>query len=111
MYRTRSELARYGAPATFLLLITVVVLIIHSSRLRESTPAATTRIEQTTQSTTTKRPTPPRFYRVQSGDTLGAIAARFDTTVERLLVINPGVEPTALRVGQRIQISGQVKPG
>lgn len=44
-------------------------------------------------------------YNIQSGDTLGAIAARFDTTIESILATNPDIEPTNLQVGQRICIA------
>jgi len=33
------------------------------------------------------------------------VAIRFDTTVEDLLALNPGIEPTNLEVGQRIRVS------
>ena len=32
------------------------------------------------------------------------MAIRFSTTVEELLALNPGIEPTNLNVGQRIRI-------
>jgi LysM repeat protein len=41
---------------------------------------------------------------VRSGDTLGTIADRFGTTVDQLLVLNPGIDPRALRVGQRLRV-------
>lgn len=56
----------------------------------------------------TAPPAPPavprREYTIRSGDTLDAVAAAHDTTVDELLVLNPGVDPTALRVGQRIRL-------
>src|SRR5438093_7733506 len=36
---------------------------------------------------------------IQSGDTLGSIALKYDTTVEKLLGLNPGVDPNALHPG------------
>jgi LysM repeat protein len=47
---------------------------------------------------------PAQYYVIRSGDTLDAIAARFATTVDALLALNPGVEPTTLRPGQRLRI-------
>jgi LysM repeat protein len=41
---------------------------------------------------------------IQSGDTLDAIAVRFATTVDQLLSLNPGTEPTTLRPGERLRI-------
>jgi LysM repeat protein len=41
---------------------------------------------------------------VQSGDTLGSIAAKTGTSVAQLERLNPGINPTALRVGERIRV-------
>ena len=43
-----------------------------------------------------------REYTIQSGDTLFQLARRFNTTVDRLIVLNPGIEPDRLEVGQVI---------
>jgi len=32
------------------------------------------------------------------------VADEFDTTVEELLVLNPGLDPVALTIGQRIRV-------
>jgi LysM repeat protein len=32
------------------------------------------------------------------------VAQKYSTTVEQLLTLNPGVDPTALHIGQRIRI-------
>jgi N-acetylmuramoyl-L-alanine amidase len=47
---------------------------------------------------------PAQYYVIQSGDTLDAIAVRFGTTVDELLQLNPGTEPTTLRPGDRLRI-------
>jgi len=55
----------------------------------------------------TEPPTPTaefRIYRVQSGDTLSAIAARFDTTVSAIVNLNDLKSANSLRVGQRLKI-------
>jgi LysM repeat protein len=58
-----------------------------------------------TPSPATPSPTPKqRTYRVRSGDTLIAIAARFGTTVKALRELNDIGDPTLLRVGQRLVI-------
>ena len=52
-------------------------------------------------------PTPDyRIYRVQPGDTLSAIAARFDTTVSAIVNLNDLKNANSLRVGQRLKIPG-----
>jgi LysM repeat protein len=43
-------------------------------------------------------------YTVQSGDTLGRIAAQFATTAERIQALNNLAEPRALRIGTRLVI-------
>jgi LysM repeat protein len=43
-------------------------------------------------------------YTVQPGDTLNRIAARFDTTVERIQAWNDLPDPRSLRVGARLVI-------
>ncbi len=47
---------------------------------------------------------PRRYYVIASGDTLGAIAGDFATTVDALLRLNPGIEPTALTPGEQLRI-------
>jgi LysM repeat protein len=102
----RGELKRYGAPAAFLAAVTIAVLLVRSGLQTESSPGtttvATTRATSTTTATTTVKR--PRFYRLRAGETLSDVAIRFDTTVEDLLALNPGIEPTNLRVGQRIRV-------
>ena len=44
------------------------------------------------------------FYTVVAGDTLFAIATRFNTTVNAILQANPGIDPNRLFVGQRLCI-------
>jgi LysM repeat protein len=114
--RGRARLARYAAPAAFLAAATIAVVLVRAGLEdgEEPRPAAAT----TTQATTTApvETSPPttggtatdpagaEFYAIQSGDTLADVAERFDTTVEQLLVLNPDVDPVALRIGQRIRV-------
>jgi LysM repeat protein len=100
--------ARYVAPAAFLLAVTGVVLLVRSS-LRSDKPAVdTTSAAVTTRAVTTRpllRPAAPkRYYVIASGDTLDAIAAQFGTTVDKLLLLNPGIEPTTLRPGEQVRV-------
>ncbi len=43
-------------------------------------------------------------YKVKSGDTLSAIAARFDTTVRNLVDLNDIADPSRLRIGQILKL-------
>ncbi len=128
----RRELKRYGAPAAFLLAVTIAVLLIKAG-LGGSTSATTTAgalptaaATTTTRATTSAKltlTTPPvvtssttstdttatsttagRTYTIQSGDTLGGVAAKENTTVDELLRLNPGIDPKTLHVGQQIRV-------
>ena len=43
-------------------------------------------------------------YTIQSGDTLGKVAAQYGVSLDNLLGANPGVQPRYLKVGQTIII-------
>jgi LysM repeat protein len=123
----RRELTRYGAPAAFLLAVTIAVLLIKSgldSGSKEPTVAAPTTTAHTTATAatttitltgsattvgtttvgTTTSVANAQYYTIQSGDTLGAIAAQYNTTVDQLLTWNPGLDPAGLQPGQRIRV-------
>jgi LysM repeat protein len=107
---TRGKAARYVAPTVFLLAVTGAVLLVRSS-LHSDKPAATStsRLVATRAATTptpaVSRPSPPmQYYVIASGDTLDAIASRFATSVDALLRLNPGIQPTALRPGKHVRI-------
>jgi len=53
---------------------------------------------------TSSAPTSQRTYRVQAGDTLVAIAARFGTTVKAIAELNGISDPSRIRVGQILRI-------
>jgi LysM repeat protein len=128
--RRRRELTRYGSPVAFLAAVTIAVVLIKaglsgssdspptvgalptsSSTTSTTTPTTTMLVltapaGTTTAATTTTETTTPgaQYYVVQSGDTLGSVAQKYSTTVDQLLTLNPGVDPTALRIGQRIRV-------
>jgi LysM repeat protein len=104
---------RLLAPLAFLVAATVLVLVVHRALNADSgatpTPAASvtepgTSATQPTTSTKDEAPAKKKFYRVQPGDTLDAIAARFKTTTDELIRLNQNIDPLSLTVGQRIRI-------
>ena len=123
--RRRQQLTRYGAPAAFLAAVTIAVILIKAglnggsgatttvgalpTTSTATKPTTTTKLVLTTATatltgTTTETTTPgAEYYVVQSGDTLGSIAQKYNTTVDELMTLNPGVDPTALHIGQRIR--------
>lgn len=124
--RTRQQLTHYGAPAAFLAAVTIAVILIKAGLNAgsgstttlglptTSTPAktatTTTKLVLTTPqggtTTTGTDTTAPgaEYYVVLSGDTLGSIAGKYSTTVDELMTLNPGIDPTAMHIGQRIRI-------
>ena len=110
--KPRPGVARYVAPAAFLLGVTIAVLLIRSGLGGGASPQATTRGPMTRPTTTlahtTTRPTKTgsarQFYTVQSGDTFGSIAAKEGITVSELQALNPGVSSNSLQVGQKLRV-------
>ena len=117
---TREALARIAAPAAFLLAVSIAVVLVRAGlRDGDAGPPPPTAIVST-QTVEELPPVPPvprpttaptttseigvEFYEIQSGDTLAAVAARFGTTVEQLLILNPDADPVALSIGQRIRV-------
>jgi LysM repeat protein len=102
-----SRLTRFAAPAAFLAAVTIGVLIVRAGFESGKQPAkatTTATARTTTTGTKTHKRRGVRAYTVQSGDTLGSIAAKTRTTVARLEQLNPGIDPTVLRIGQRIRV-------
>jgi hypothetical protein len=113
-----SGLARLAAPVAFLLAATIAILLVRSaihegenSAVRDRTTASETERGRTTPRQPRRRDrngsgdrSERTFYRVSTGDTLQTIAAAHGTTVERLLELNPGIDPRTLTVGQQVRV-------
>ena len=95
----------------FLVAATIAVLLIRSA-LDESGPAPATTSVATTQPTTTAATTTTtttttgaaEYHTIVGGDTFQQLALDNNTTVDELVRLNPGVNPAALTVGQKIRI-------
>jgi spore germination protein YaaH len=104
----RREAKRYGAPAAFLLAVTVAVLLVRSGLHSDPAPTTTGMRTETVSTQPSPTPVPVRrrsFYRLRSGETLSDVAIKFNTSVAQLLVLNPGIQPTNLTVGQRVRVN------
>jgi len=96
---------RYAAPGALLLAVTGVVLGIHYGVQGHHSPPAATTVAVVHPGKFLHKPVPSRRYAiVQHGDSFSTIAVRTHTSVADLERLNPGVSPTALRVGQKIRI-------
>jgi spore germination protein YaaH len=92
-----------AAPLAFLAAVTVAVLLVQAG-LDEGSTRTDSTVPTATAPTSTTPVAERRFYRIRVGDTIAAIAPRFGLTEVELVAINPGIEPTALRIGQRIRV-------
>lgn len=101
--RLIAPLAFFGAATIFIVLIQAGLSGGPSETTTTATPTAST--TTTTASTSTTGPRRKKSYRVKSGDTLESIAAKFNTTVDDLLTLNPDLDPLALTPGEKIRVS------
>jgi LysM repeat protein len=99
------RVTRYAAPAAFLAAITIGAVVVragfeHGKHAGTTPPATVT----TKQKSHAHHGHHGRTYTVQSGDTLESIATKTGTTVARLEQLNPQVNPTALRIGEKLRV-------
>ena len=105
----RRRFTRYVAPVAFLAAVTIGVLVVRAG-FQHGTHNATPPTTAVTSTTETKKHhhaqgrQQKKTYTVQSGDTLGSIASKMGTSVARIEQLNPGIDPTALRIGQTIRV-------
>jgi LysM repeat protein len=99
---TFSRPARVLAPLALLACAAAVLLVVQKTLKEDPAPSSATTTTATTIRTT--KASTRKTYRVRSGDTLGAIAERVDVPVDRLLELNPDVDPQSLRAGQRLRL-------
>ena len=105
----RSRFTRWAAPVAFLAAITIGALVVRAGfehgKHHHASPPTTTVTAKTKKKHRHSHPHQrAKTYIVQSGDTLGGIATKEGTTVARLEQLNPGIDPTALHVGQTIRV-------
>ena len=98
--------ARFLAPlaliAAFFAVYTVVKPVTDDS---SDTPAQTTSTPKTTSTASSEKKPTRKTYTVKSGDVLSSIAESTGVTLERLLELNPDLDPQSLRAGQTIKLT------
>ena len=105
------SLRRYAAPAAFLLAATVLLLgaraLLADDPARATVPSAAARGGKPADAQE-RKPAKPRvqhaIHVIQTGETLGAVAEHYRTSVTELLELNPGIDPAALQVGQQVRV-------
>jgi len=116
--RTRRSPARFLAPLALIVVLVAFLSIVSSGGGGSSTSSDTGR--STTQATTAKKAVSSsaknktstttvkkagkRFYIVQTGDTLGAIADKSGIPLETIQSLNPDVDPHSMTTGQKIRL-------
>jgi LysM repeat protein len=105
----RTRVTHWAAPVAFLAAVTIGALVVRAGYQHgghHNTQTSTTTVTSKKKKTHAHGPAQQhvRTYIVVSGDTLAGIAAKTGTTVTRLEQLNHGIDPTALRVGERIRV-------
>jgi len=104
----RRRITRWAAPIAFLAAVTILALVVRSGlqhgkhHTKSSTTTVTSKRKKTHGDGHARQRV--RSYTIQSGDTLGSIAAKTGTTVARLEQLNHGLDPNALPVGKTIRV-------
>jgi LysM repeat protein len=94
--------ARLVAPLVLVLCVAAVLVVVSSTLSDDGAARSPAAATTATTATTAKRG--PRTYRVRSGDTLGGISEKVDVPVDRILELNPRVDPQSLRAGERLKL-------
>jgi LysM repeat protein len=105
------SLRRYAAPAAFLLAATLLLLVVRAmlddEPARATVPSSAARAVRPADAKV-RKPAKPRvqhaIHVIQTGETLGAVAEHYRTSVTELLELNPGIDPAALQVGQQVRV-------
>jgi LysM repeat protein len=104
----RHRITRWAAPVAFLAAITIGALVVRSGfqhgKHHRSRPTTTVTSKGKKTHAHGHARHHVKTYTIQSGDTLGSIAAKTGTTVARLEQLNHGLDPNALPVGKTIRV-------
>jgi LysM repeat protein len=97
------SLARFLAPLALVAVLVGIVVIVSMSTSSSSTPSQL--VPATTAQHHAHAKARRHAYVVRPGDSLSAISARTGVSVDALQRLNPGADPQALHVGQRLKLT------
>lgn len=105
--------ARLLAPAALIVTFVALLIVLGGGGGEEEQPAergtrsvATTpsKARSSGESTSSKRPSSSKRYTVKPGDTPSSIAEAAGIPLDRLLELNPDIDPQALSPGQKLKL-------
>jgi LysM repeat protein len=96
---------RFFAPLALIAVLVGIFAIVQSSRSDSSSSTQPTATVKVTSHRKTRKQVKRRVYVVKSGDNLTAISQRTGVPVERIQSLNPGLDASALTVGQRLRLT------
>jgi LysM repeat protein len=113
--RSRRSPLRFLAPAALVFFVLAFFVVLTSADVNEDGDTRSARRSEqrdlgerertsTTEQTRRESQLPDDVYVVKTGDTLEGIAQQVGLTVERLLELNPDLDPQALVSGQEIKL-------
>jgi LysM repeat protein len=93
---------RFLAPIAIAVFLVAVVIVIASSDGGGGSDS--TRSARRTTAAPTRVVSRRRTYRIRQGDTLTSIADKTGVPTDRLLSLNPGLDPQTLQPGERVKL-------
>lgn len=104
----RTSPARFLAPLALAAVVIAIIVVVGSvggENGSADSPSGGTGTSQTQKTSSgKKRKAPSKSYTVKAGDTLAQIALKTGITSDRLLILNPDLDPNAIQVGQKIKL-------
>lgn len=100
---SRSIVARVLAPLA-LVVVAIVVIVLISNTLDDATSGGGERRGDNPPARTQPQEQGPATYVIEPGDTLETIAEETGVSVDRLLDLNPGIDPQALPSGAELNL-------
>lgn len=97
---------RYLAPVALIAFFLALIIVISMSGGDSGSGTAGTSATTTAPAKRSRKApkAPPKQYTIQTNDTLGLIATRTGISEERLLALNPDLDPNALQVGATVKL-------